>query len=85
MGCAQVGYICGGRNYFSFDFQEEIERFKVTFQKNFQDHCWCYEPGQNTLQEFRDGKFIVTDLETMTTKEYNAEDYFREVVVTTEE
>ena len=85
VGCAQVWYVSGGGTNYSFHSKEEIERFKAAFNKQFKDPDGFIKIGRNTLQEFRDGKFIVTDLETLTTKEYNAEDYFREVVIVTEE
>jgi len=37
------------------------------------------------LSEYKDGRFFITDLETLTTKEYLAGDYFRDVIVITKE
>ena len=85
LGCAEIWYKGGGGNTFSFNSEEEIENFIAVFQKRLKDPDGNIEPGQNTLQEFRDKKFILTNLDTLTTKEYLAEDYFKDVIVITEE
>jgi len=85
VGFAQVWYLSGGGNNFSLHSKEQIEGFKAAFQIYFNDPDGYFQVGQNILTEFRDGKFFVTQLETMTTKEYLPEDYFRDVVVIPEE
>jgi len=84
IGFAQVWYVMGGGNNYSFYSMSEIERFKEKFQKVFNSEKF-FQTGRNILSEYRDGKFFITELETLTITEYLAEDYFRDVVVITEE
>ena len=86
VGMAQVWYVTGGGNNYSFHSKEEIEAFKEKFQKLFNNPDGCYfRKGANILSEYNEGRFFITDLDTLTTKEYLAEDYFRDFIVITEE
>lgn len=86
VGMAQVWYVMGGGNNYSFHSMEGIESFKENFQKFFNNPNGCiFQTGRNILSEYRDGRFFITDLETLVMKEYLAEDYFRDVIVITEE
>ena len=85
VGRAQIWYESGGGNEYSLYSKEEIESFMEKFQIFNHPDGSIFQKRQNILSEYRDGRFFITDLETLTTKEYLAEDYFRDVIVITEE
>jgi hypothetical protein len=80
VGAAEIWHDNGLGSYNTLNSEDECEAFKSSFTLRFNDPKGGIIPGdKNTLKEFRDNKFYVTNLETMTTKEYLPEDYFKEI------
>jgi len=79
LGAVEIWDKDGLGSYFTFNSEEELEGFKSDFTLKFNDPNGHIKSGNNILKEFRENKFFITNLETMTTIEYSAEDYFKEL------
>jgi hypothetical protein len=79
VGGATVNSMKGKEWSFIFKTQDELESFKLGYQKEIIKPNSRIKVGQNFLYQFveKEVVFRVTDLDTLTTKDYLPEDYFK--------
>ena len=77
IGVGQVVFKNGNGWTCDFYNTDEIESYKEEFQKLFKANSEIFELGKNHIREFKEDKFIITDVESLSVKEYLPEEFFK--------